>query len=60
MLSEGKTIRDIATATHRQEGAVHWLLHQIYRKHGISRQVDLVRLVLSLPNLTGNRRQGHP
>ena len=60
MLSQGKTVRDIAAATHRQEGAVHWLLHQIYRKHGISRQVDLVRLVLSLPNLTGNRGQGHP
>ena len=60
MLSEGKTVRDIAAATHRQEGAVHWLLHQIYRKHGISRQVDLVRLVLSLSNLSGARRQGDP
>lgn len=60
MLSEGKTVRDIAAATHRQEGAVHWLLHQIYRKHGISRQVDLVRLVLSLSNLPGTRLQGHP
>ena len=60
MLSEGKTVRDIATATHRHEGAVHWLLHQIYRKHGISRQVDLVRLVLSLSNLSGVRRRGHP
>ena len=48
MLAEGKTVRDIAMATSRQEGAVHWLLHQIYRKHGISRQVDLVRLVLPL------------
>ena len=56
MLSEGKTVRDIAMATSRQEGAVYWLLHQIYRKHGISRQVDLVRLVLSLPGLSGPLR----
>ena len=60
MLSEGKTVRDIAVVTNRQEGAVHWLLHQIYRKHGISRQVDLVRLVLSLPSLPGAQGQGQP
>ena len=48
LLSEGKTVRQIATATGRQEGAVYWLLQQIYRKLGVSRQVDLVRLVLSL------------
>ena len=56
MLAEGKTVRDIAMATSRQEGAVHWLLHQIYRKHGISRQVDLVRLVLSLSEWPGAPR----
>ena len=56
MLSEGKTVRDIAMATSRQEGAVYWLLHQIYRKHGIARQVDLVRLVLSLSGLSGPLR----
>ena len=48
LLTEGKTVRQIATATGRQEGAVYWLLQQVYRKLGISRQVDLVRLVLSL------------
>ena len=56
MLAEGRTVRDIAMATNRQEGAVYWLLHQIYRKHGISRQVDLVRLVLSLSGLSGPLR----
>ena len=60
MLSEGQTVREIAASTRRQEGAVHWLLHRIYRKHGISRQVDLVRLVLSLSNLAGAPRQGRP
>ena len=56
LLSEGKTVQEIAASMHRQKGAVYWLLHQIYRKHGISRQVDLVRLVLSLPELSGARQ----
>ena len=47
-LAEGKTVHDIATATGRTEGSVYWNMKQIYRKHGIFRQVDLVRLVLSL------------
>ena len=47
-LAEGKTVRDIAAATGRAEGAVYWSLNQIYRKQGLSRQVDLVRLVLSI------------
>ena len=47
-LAEGKSVRDIAEATGHSEGAVHWHLNQIYRKQSISRQVDLVRLVLSL------------
>lgn len=48
LLSEGNTVRQIAAATGRREGAVYWLLQQIYKKIGISRQVELVRLVLSL------------
>ena len=47
-VAEGRTVRDIASATGRTEGAVHYHLRQIYRKHGLSRQADLVRLVLSL------------
>ena len=60
MLAEGKTVREIAAATGRQGGAVHGLLNQIYRKHGISRQVDLVRVVLSLSNLQVAQRQEYP
>ena len=56
MLSEGKTVRDIAMARGRQEHAVYWLLKQIYRKLGVSRQADLVRLVLSLPQVSSPRR----
>ena len=51
MLSEGKTVRDIAAATSRAIGTVHLHMKETYRKLGISRQTDLVRLVLSLGDL---------
>ncbi|MYN65893.1 MAG: helix-turn-helix transcriptional regulator [Acidobacteria bacterium] len=47
-LAEGKSVREMARATGRTEGAVYRHLKQIYRKQSISRQADLVRLVLSL------------
>ena len=47
-LAEGKNVRDMAEATGHTEGAIYWHLKEIYRKQSISRQVDLVRLVLSL------------
>ena len=47
-LAEGKSVRDMAEATGRTEGAIYRHLKQIYQKQSISRQVDLVRLVLSL------------
>ena len=47
-LAEGKSVRDMATATGLTEGAIYWHLKQIYQKLPISRQVDLVRLVLSI------------
>ena len=47
-LTEGWTVRAIATATGRRESSIHWHLRQMYRKLGISRQADLVRLVLSI------------
>ena len=50
-LAEGKSVRDMAQATGYTEGAIYWHLKQIYRKQSISRQVDLVRLVLSLAEL---------
>lgn len=56
LLTEGKTVRDIAEATHRQANTVYWLLKQVYDKHGISRQAELVRLVLSLSELSGPGR----
>ena len=50
-LTAGKSVRDIAEATGRTERAIHRHLQQIYRKHSISQQADLVRLVLSLAEL---------
>ncbi len=50
-LAEGKSVRDMAEATGRSEGAIYWHLKQIYQKQSLSRQVDLVRLVLSLAEL---------
>ena len=49
LLSAGKSPRDIAEATGRREGTVKVLIRRAYRKLGISRQTDLMRLVLSLP-----------
>ena len=46
-LAEGSTVREIAAATFRAESTVRWLVKQIHAKLGISRQADLVRLVLS-------------
>ena len=50
-LAEGKTVREMAEATGITKRAIHWHLTQIYQKQSISRQVDLVRLVLSLAEL---------
>ena len=50
-LAEGETVRDIADAMGHTTGAVYWHLKQIYQKLLISRQVDLVRLVLSTADI---------
>ena len=47
-LAEGKSVRDMAEARGLTEGTIYWHLKQIYQKQPISRQVDLVRLVLSI------------
>ena len=53
MLAEGKTIRDIAAATGRSVTTVKWHLGHVFAKTGVSRQADLVRLVLSLAVVPG-------
>ena len=47
-LAEGKSVHEIAEATGRTQGSIYWHLKQIYQQLPISRQVDLVRLVLSI------------
>lgn len=47
-LAEGKSVKEMARATGHTNGAIYWHLKQIYQKHHISRQADLVRLVLSI------------
>ena len=47
-LAEGKSVAEMAKATGHTRGAIYWHLKQIYQKLQISRQADLVRLVLSV------------
>ena len=47
LLAEGLSVPDIAAASGYREGYVRWLLKQAYRKHGVSGQAALVRLVLA-------------
>ena len=47
LLAEGRSMPDIAAAAGYREGYVRWLLKQAYRKHGVSGQAALVRLVLA-------------
>ena len=48
MLCEGMNTPDIAMTTGRQPSTVNTLIQRAYRKLGITRQAELVRLVLSL------------
>lgn len=50
-LAEGKTVRDIARALGRTENTIRWHMKNIFNKHDISRQFELVQLVLALAGL---------
>ena len=56
-LAEGNTVRLIAEAMRRKESTIRWFLRQIYRKLSISREVELVRLVLLLTQETATRHK---
>ena len=47
-MAKGQTVREIATELEYTDRSVRWYLHQIYHKHRLAGQVDLVRLVLSV------------
>ncbi len=55
-VAEGRTVREIATATGRTEATIRYHLHQISQKLGGVRQADLGRLVLSLAEWGSLRR----
>lgn len=50
-LAEGRSVDEIARTTGRTNNTIYWYLKQIYQKLHISRQVELVRLVLSVTEL---------
>ena len=47
-LAAGQSVREMAEATRHTTDAIYWHLKHIYKKRSISRQADLVRLVLSI------------
>ena len=49
LLAEGRSVAQIAAAFGRKESTIRTHVKQMFSKLGLSRQVDLVRLVLSLP-----------
>ncbi len=56
MLAQGRTVRDIAESTVREISTIRTHVQRIFRKQGITRQTDLVRLVLSISSARGPRR----
>ena len=62
-LAEGRTIRQISTATGRSRATIRWHLTHIFNKLGVARQLEVARLVLSLddaPNRCQGRRPSIP
>ena len=48
LLADGMTVRDVAAATGRGESTIRSHVKHMFAKHDLSRQADLVRLVLAL------------
>ena len=51
LFAQGRTLRQIASATGRGIGTIRWHMKRILNKQGISRQVDLVQRVLALGSI---------
>ena len=51
LLAEGRSLREIAEVTGRREVTVRWHMKQIFQKTGLSRQAEVVQVVLSLAGL---------
>ena len=54
-VAEGRTVDDIAAATGRSPNTVKWHLQHVYAELGVSRRIELARLVASLADLPGAR-----
>ena len=55
LLAEGRSVAQIAVAFGRKESTIRTHVKHIFAKHGLTRQVDLVRLVLSLAGVPETR-----
>ena len=53
LLAQGMTIDEVAVRTGRKRTTVKWHIQHIYAKHGLSRQVELVHLVIPLAEVPG-------
>ena len=56
LLAQGMNVREVAAATGRRESTIRSHVKQMFAKHGLSRQAELVRLVLSLAGAPESRR----
>ena len=56
LLAEGMNVREVAAATGRKESTIRSHVKHMFAKHGLSRQAELVRLVLSLAGAPESRR----
>ena len=54
-LAAGGTVASIAAATHRTQAAVRWHIRAALSRLGLTRQLDLVRVVLSTPGVFDGR-----
>ena len=55
-LAQGMSVREIAAVAGRKESTIRTHVKHMFDKHGLSRQSDLVRLVLSLAGGPGSGR----
>ena len=61
LLAEGMSVSSIAVATDRKESTIRWHVRNMFTKLGLSRQTDLVRLLLPLAGVpeSRDRRRNH-
>ena len=55
LLAEGLSVREVAAATGRGESTIRSHVKHMFAKHGLSRQAELVRLVLALAGAPESR-----